>query len=90
MSLNHSVIRGQCPGCLIYEEKVARLEAANVALTAALRSRGYHPPSECPLGSCSRCESALSPDEGCTCDGPPMQPCGPKCRYPYTDALEVK
>jgi hypothetical protein len=21
----------------------------------------------------------------CTCDGPPAQPCGLNCRYPYTD-----
>ncbi len=23
--------------------------------------------------------------EPCTCKGPPMQPCGPNCKYPYTD-----
>ena len=25
------------------------------------------------------------PKKVCICHGPPMQPCGPKCRYPYTD-----
>ncbi len=25
--------------------------------------------------------------ELCICHAPPMQPCGPKCRYPYTDEV---
>ncbi len=24
-------------------------------------------------------------DRRCSCDGPPMQPCGSKCKYPYAD-----
>ena len=43
----------------LYDE-VARLEGEKAALEAALRERGYHSPSECSLGSCSRCEPALS------------------------------
>lgn len=29
--------------------------------------------------------TALDEALGCVCNGPPMQPCGPRCDYPYAD-----
>ena len=79
------------------EAQVTRLEGKNAALEVALRGldafvtelaesgdSGDWEPADFP--AVARARTALSSErQGCTCTAPPMQPCGPKCKYPYAD-----
>lgn len=77
--------------------QVAHLEAKNAEMAAALEraATNYHGThgywellKSCKRPRCIEAVAALSGEaKVCTCTAPPMQPCGPACKYPYTDEV---